>query len=310
MDDHRRSITRLVPLSVAVLALAAVPAAQPPAAADVAPRGDLAKAAIVFIGQGSDPVSIELFTMGAHGGNLHRLTRNDVTDIEPVWSPDGSRIAWVRFPDLCECAGDVWVMNADGSGRHSLTNDAADIHHPTWSPDGTQLAFTLDYGIYVIDADGTDEHRISPAGSFDFDPAWSPDGSRIAFVSGGAGTFDIWAMDPDGTDRVHVGHTSGIADYDPAWSPDGTRIAFSGDHVTTSWHVDAMRADGTGVHIVVDAYSLGPAWSPDGSRLALYACPAADCGLYRSRTNGSHLQPFGRNREVSGAQPDYREMIP
>ncbi len=78
--------------------------------------------------------------MGPHGGNLHRLTHNDFGDFEPVWSPDGTKIAWVRFPDdTCNCGpADVWVMNADGSDRHNLTNDGADISHPSWSPDGAR----------------------------------------------------------------------------------------------------------------------------------------------------------------------------
>ena len=284
----------------------------PHTAAAIAPReGDLAKAALVFARLQGTPQNYELWTMGPHGGNEHRLTRNDFGDFDPVWSPDGTQIAWVRYPEFgCNCGpSDVWLMNADGTNRHNLTNDATDISRPTWSPDGSQIAFTRGYEIWVIGADGSDEHRISAVGSFDFDPAWSPDGTRIAFVSQGEGTFDLFSMRPNGTDRQQLTHTIGITEHRPAWSPDGSRIAFTGNHRTSSWHVDLMRADGSGVHTLVDAYSLDPAWSPSGSRLAFYAC-VSDCALYRIRRNGTDMEPLGRRRGESDIQPDYRDVIP
>ena len=133
----------------------------------------------------------------------------------------------------------------------------------------------------MIDADGTDEHRISPVGSFDFDPAWSPDGQRIAFASMGAPDYsiDMYAMDPDGTDRVQLSHTPGLIEEDPAWSPDGSRIAFSGVRPGKGWNVFMMPAEGPGHHIVVDALSLYPAWYPDGieARRSTRAMPTAGC---------------------------------
>jgi tol-pal system beta propeller repeat protein TolB len=308
MRQDRRHPALIV---VSVLLLVQMLWLAPHAVAVTAPRGDLAKAAIVFARLQGTPQNYELWTMGAHGGNQHRLTRNDMGDFDPVWSPDGTRIAWVRYPEYgCNCGpSDVWLMNADGTDRHNLTNDADGISRPTWSPDGSQLAFTLDYMIWVIDADGSDEHQISPAGSYDFDPAWSPDGTRIAFSSDGGGSFDLFSMRPDGTDRRQLTHAIGISEYRPAWSPDGSKIAFTGNHQSGNWHVDLMQADGSGVHILVDASSLDPAWSPDGSRLAFYAC-MDDCALYRIKRNGADLEPLGRRRGDSDIQPDYRDVIP
>ena len=132
------------------------------AGAATAPRGDLAKAGIVFARLQGTPENHEIWTMGRRGGNQHRLTNNDVGDFDPVWSPDGSRIAWVRYPQAaCNCGpSDVWLMDADGTDPYNLTDDAAAISRPTWSPDGTQIAFTRGYEIWMIDADGSDEHRI------------------------------------------------------------------------------------------------------------------------------------------------------
>jgi Tol biopolymer transport system component len=117
-------------------------------------------------------------------------------------------------------------------------------------------------------------------------------------------------MNADGSGRRQVTETVGISERDPAWSPDGSRIAVSGYHTRGSWHVDVMRADGTGHHIAVDMYSLQPAWSPDGSKLAFYGCADLGCGLYRSSVRGRHVRPLGRQRGFSDESPDYRQAIP
>jgi Tol biopolymer transport system component len=308
--NRSRSRDRAVARIVAGMLLGSLFVFPARAAPSEAPeRGGEVPAAIVFARLQGDPGDHEIWTMGARGGSQRRLTRNHTVDLEPTWSPDGTTIAWVRY-EQGTFNSDIWLMDADGTNKHKLTDHGTDITGPTWSPDGTRLAYTRDHAIWVIGVDGTGEHRISPQGSFDFDPAWSPDGTRIAFASSGAGTFDLYVMNQDGSGRHRLAETVGAAEHDPAWSPDGGRIAYSGSYAAGSWHVSMMRSDGTGRHIVIDLYSLYPAWSPDGSRIAFYACGETDCGLYRSNVRGRHVRELGRRREFSDVQPDYRSTIP
>jgi hypothetical protein len=106
--------------------------------------------------------------MNADGSNQTRLTNNPAYDISPVWSPDGSRIAFFNV----ENNGEIYVMNADGSNQTRLTNDPLYDHSPIFSPDGTRIAFLsnrdkIDNGwdyndkIYVMNADGSSQTRLT-----------------------------------------------------------------------------------------------------------------------------------------------------
>lgn len=60
--------------------------------------------------------------MAADGSNQVNLTNNPADDTDPVWSPDGSQIAFVSNRDNGEGGGQfIYVMDADGSNVRQLT---------------------------------------------------------------------------------------------------------------------------------------------------------------------------------------------
>jgi TolB protein len=306
-----RSIRRpaLLALGIAILIAAATAALQPAQGRAVATTGP-AEPAIVFARFQGPPGNedYEIWTMDRRGASQMRLTFNAVADHDPVWSPDGSHIAWVRYESRDNGGfSDLWLMDADGSNKHRLTKDHALISRPSWSPDGTRIAFTRDYGISIIRVDGTNEHRISAEGSFDFDPTWSPDGGTIAFVSQGAGTFDLFTMRADGSARRRLLRTRGLMEGRPASSPDGQTLAFDGTYRHTGWQLHLMNRDGTGLRAIVEPTSAGAAWFPDGSRLAFFGCVVGgECRLQQVRIDGRGLRPLGRIGGHYDIQPDIR----
>jgi TolB protein len=193
----------------------------------------------------------------ADGGALQRLTDNRAEDRFPVWSPDGSRIAFVSDRGGDE---DVWVMRADGSGARVLTRDRAAGGRPgpadgapAWSPDGARIAFTSDRGggapeIHVMRADGGARRRLTRTAPTvtDTTPAWSPDGRLIAFGSDRVGLFntEIYVMDADGGDQRRLTRRPGSDDLLPRFSPDGLRIVFSASG-RAGERVVVMGADGS-----------------------------------------------------------------
>lgn len=115
----------------------------------------------------------EIFVVNTDGKDLTRLTNNSVEDGAPVWSPDGSKIAFYSAldepdPDHCsyaDCNYEIYTMNSDGSEVTRLTDSPTKDWWPAWSPDGMKItysAYHLDsanpdsmWDIVVMDSDGS-----------------------------------------------------------------------------------------------------------------------------------------------------------
>ena len=114
----------------------------------------------------------------------------------------------------------------------------------------------------------------------DRQPAWSRDGRRIAFASTRDGDFDIYAMNPDGSDVTQITRWS-AHDYAPTWSKDDRWIAFD-----SSSAIYAMKSGGwevTQLRLLTRHHSAGsPAYSPDGRRVAFD-------GIYVMYPDGSNV---------------------
>jgi Tol biopolymer transport system component len=181
------------------------------------------------------------------GTGKKNLTHNgaDVKDYDPVFSPDGKRIAYESSgiqTSNPEGDSEVYVMNAsDGKAKKNLTNTGADVGEdlPLFSPGGTKIAYESygkqtsnpegEYEVYRMNAlDGSHQTNLTNNGADVNDSApvvFSPDGTKIAYNSYGIqssnpeGDIEMYRMNTlDGLGKKNLTHnSSGASDYPGDW---------------------------------------------------------------------------------------------
>jgi len=162
--------------------------------------------------------------------------------ISPVWSPDGSRIA---FTALNGNQRDLYLYNMETEEVRRLTNDLYDDTDIDWFPDGERMVFSsdrphpdhgdllgdgsADYGYYSLHEIDITTGKTTPlpvGEGQNIQPKVSPDSNVIAFVSNRNGTNNIYLYYPEHQRVAAITNCLTNAES-PSWSPDGKKIAFS-----------------------------------------------------------------------------------
>jgi Tol biopolymer transport system component len=192
-------------------------------------------------------VPVNIWVMKADGTGLTHLTSltgSGVRTMNPLWSPDGTKLAYIsnRALDGSDATAasastfNIWVINADGTNDHHLTSynaSGAEASFLAWSLDGTRIAYASDgalnasdaqtanatFNIWVVNTSGTPVitalTQLDAPNLNSFPPAWSPDNSKIAYRStraldgsntanGANATRNVWVMNSDGSAPAHL----------------------------------------------------------------------------------------------------------
>ncbi|UZD55996.1 Tol-Pal system beta propeller repeat protein TolB [Caldimonas aquatica] len=189
--------------------------------------------------------------------------------ISPVWSPDGSELAYVSF----ETGKAVVYSQEVASGRRRpIASFKGSNSAPAWSPDGRQFAVVLTRDglsqIYAVDRNGENARRLTHSSGIDTEPTFTADGRTIYFVSDRGGSPQIYRM-PAGGGAAERVTFQGSYNVSPAVSPDGRWLAYISRDGGFRLHVMEL-ATGQVTALTTTSDDESPSFAPN-SKLIIYA---------------------------------------
>ena len=236
--------------------------------------------------------SLDICTVTSQGENLNCVTADAKIgqgrkwdDQFPVWSPDGSTIAYCSYR---EGLTQVWFMNADGANPRLFMSGtkmkdqekqqfaASDTCYPSFSGNGRSLAFSSQGDIYVMDLKtGRTKNLTAPLirGNMinDTMPVFAPKGNRLAFIARyEAFLTELYTISSSGDDVRRI--TDNLQeDFLPKWQPDGKGLVYSGfvrGRSPELYLSDPMHPEIPAKRLTDNFDTeMSPAFSPDGAKI-------------------------------------------
>ncbi|HMF97147.1 MAG TPA: amidohydrolase family protein, partial [Vicinamibacterales bacterium] len=243
----------------------------------------------------------DLWAIAPDGSNQHKLTWGPFDDREPIWSHDGTRIAFSS--DRGNPLGsdyNIWTLDVKSGELRQITKDPADDYMPSWSPDDREIAFASSREdqrqVWVVDVASGAERKLDRAGSGRVDaPSWGGNGDIVYHVATGgrgaaaagpdASAYQIAERTISGSENVFAFRASWASNDTFYYVSDGKirRRDVKADRAETvefSATLQVTRAAGTyprrkrDFTSAVPRQALGivkPSISPDGKEIAFAA---------------------------------------
>jgi Tol biopolymer transport system component len=203
-----------------------------------------------------------------------KLTDNTWSDEFPVWSPDGTKIAYAADP---QGNYDIFVMSPDGTDIKAVSSSPADESEPSWFPDGQSIVYTRetksmlrkDVSLYRISLATQKTVKVIPHYSrINAIPNVSPEGSLITFTGKRTIGWDVAVYDLNSQEVRFL--EAGGKSCRARFSKDGHKLAYVCSKADGKGDIWIMNPDGSQKKRLTernDTYDYFPSWSPDGRHI-------------------------------------------
>lgn len=258
----------------------------------------------------------DIWTVPASGGEAHLLISDPAEESRPLYSPDGTRLA---FQSTRTGGGDIYVLTFASGQLQRITYSDAGSNLDAWSHDGQWLYFTASTNdvagqgdIFRVRSSGGTPLEVSRERYLnEFEAAPSPDGKQIALVAKGISSGQWWRNGHAHIDETELWlkpvHSPSASDAGyhllvpaeakhawPMWSADGRTLLYMSDGSATRqpgsenlWSADAGSGTQTQLTHFTSGRLLWPSIAYDGSSVVF----ERNFGIWRFDTRSGEAKP-------------------
>lgn len=225
---------------------------------------------------------------------LERLTDDGRMKFTPIFIKNGEELMYVDFEDPRVFR--LKTMQWDNKSIKPVHDPvSAPEFDPAYSKDGKCFCFLravggLQVALFVRNTQDNSEFKIDPLPGFSGyrSPAVAPDSSLVLYSFAQNGAQDIYAMEPDGSNRRAITGGKGINIW-PSFSPDGSNVVFTSTR-DGNYELYSMKPDGADITRLTDSpfQDIRATYSPDGSQLVFTSHRDGNAEIYIANADGTN----------------------
>lgn len=265
---------------------------------------------IAYVTSSGKPLQYRLQVADTDGYNPQTLLTSKEPIMSPVWSPDGSRLAYVSFESGTSA---IFIHDIKTGTRDEIASFEGVNSAPAWAPDGSKIAMTLSKegnpDIYVFALGNKSLRRLTRHWAIDTEPAWMPDSRSLVFTSSRSGKPQLYELALEQGARPQRLTFEGNYNASASVSPDGKVIAFV-HGANNSYKIAVLYKDTRAMQVLTDGpLDESPDFAPNGAMILYASQDRGKAVLAAVSTDGRQKQRLalsdGEVREPSWAAKRY-----